>query len=73
MSSHLGHLIQLIYGWAIAWMNLQQRSNYVGQVLAVVRRDSRVLPADHFAIQSLHIFGSEGRSQSHHLIEDATQ
>mmetsp|Transcript_12784 Transcript_12784/g.35330 ORF Transcript_12784/g.35330 Transcript_12784/m.35330 type:complete len:269 (+) Transcript_12784:774-1580(+) len=73
MLSHQRHLEQLVDRRSMPGINLQQERHHLGQVVAVVMRDPRVLSSQDLSVQTLHVVCAKRWAQRQHLVEHATE
>jgi hypothetical protein len=69
---HDWHLQELVDGWPMPRIHLQQNADDFAKVIAEVRWDPRILSSQHLAVKALHVLCTEWRSQCNHLIQYAT-
>mmetsp|Transcript_2540 Transcript_2540/g.5902 ORF Transcript_2540/g.5902 Transcript_2540/m.5902 type:complete len:358 (+) Transcript_2540:574-1647(+) len=64
---------QLIDSRPVMGVDLQQCCDDLRQLLGKTRRDARILPAQHLAVQLLHVIRPEWGAQGCRFVEDTTQ
>lgn len=68
-----GHVEDLLRGWTLLWVDLEQGRDHTGQIRRKGCRYLRIDTLDDSIVETLHILGREGWAKCDHLVEDCSK